>query len=75
MLDMGFIHDVRQIARLLHQDCQTALFSATMPKEITALVKCLLKDPVKIEVSPQGTTATEITQKLYCVPTREKRMF
>ncbi len=73
MLDMGFIHDVRQIARLLHQDCQTALFSATMPKEITALVKCLLKDPVKIEVSPQGTTATEITQKLYCVPTREKK--
>ncbi len=73
MLDMGFIHDVRHIAKLLHQGRQTALFSATMPKEINALAKCLLNDPVKIEVSPQGTTAAEITQKLYCVPTREKK--
>lgn len=47
-----------------------------MPKEIAALAKCLLNDPVKIEVAPQGTTALEITQKLYCVPTSEKkRMF
>ncbi|GAA5110405.1 DEAD/DEAH box helicase [Bartonella jaculi] len=73
MLDMGFINDVRQIAKLLHQERQTALFSATMPKEITALAKCLLNDPVRIEVAPQGTTAAEITQKLYCVPTREKK--
>ncbi len=73
MLDMGFIHDVKQIAKLLHQERQTALFSATMPKEIAALAKCLLNDPVKIEVVPQGTTAVEITQKLYCVPTSEKK--
>ncbi|WP_142416485.1 DEAD/DEAH box helicase [Bartonella massiliensis] len=74
MLDMGFIHDVKQIAKLLHQERQTALFSATMPKEIAALAKCLLNDPVKIETVPQGTTAVEITQKLYCVPTREKKI-
>ncbi len=73
MLDMGFIHDVKQIAKLLHQERQTALFSATMPKEIIALAKSLLNDPVKIEVAPQGTTAVEITQKLYCVPTHEKK--
>ncbi|WP_196792803.1 DEAD/DEAH box helicase [Bartonella vinsonii] len=73
MLDMGFINDVRHIAKLLHQERQTALFSATMPKEITGLAKCLLNDPVKIEVSPQGTTAAEIIQKLYCVSTREKK--
>lgn len=73
MLDMGFINDVQQIAKLLHQERQTALFSATMPKEITVLAKCLLNDPVKIEVTPQGTTVAEITQKLYCVPTSEKK--
>ncbi len=73
MLDMGFIHDVKQIAKLLPQERQTALFSATMPKEIAALAKCLLDDPVKIEVVPQGTPAVEITQKLYCVPTSEKK--
>ncbi|WP_425486692.1 DEAD/DEAH box helicase [Bartonella callosciuri] len=73
MLDMGFINDVQHIAKLLHQERQTALFSATMAKEITALAKSLLNNPVKVEVAPQGTTAVEITQKLYCVPTREKK--
>ncbi|EJF86398.1 DEAD/DEAH box helicase [Candidatus Bartonella washoeensis] len=73
MLDMGFINDVRQIARLLHQERQTALFSATMSKEVSALAKFLLNDPVRIEIAPQGTTVAEITQKLYCVPTREKK--
>ncbi|GAA4663004.1 DEAD/DEAH box helicase [Bartonella pachyuromydis] len=73
MLDMGFIHDVQHIAKLLHQEHQTALFSATMPKEIVTLAKNLLNDPVKIEISPQGTAAGKITQKLYCVSTREKK--
>ncbi|WP_455478307.1 DEAD/DEAH box helicase [Bartonella sp. B10] len=73
MLDMGFINDVHQIAKLLHKDCQTALFSATMPKEILAFSKCLLNDPIKIEIVPQGTIAVEITQKLYCIPTSEKK--
>ncbi|WP_455480166.1 DEAD/DEAH box helicase [Bartonella sp. B23] len=75
MLDMGFINDVRQVAKLLHQERQTALFSATMPKEIAELAKSLLNDRVRIEVSPQGTTAAKIAQKLYCIPTREKKNF
>ncbi|OPB29798.1 DEAD/DEAH box helicase [Bartonella sp. WD12.1] len=73
MLDMGFIHDVQCIAKLLHKERQTALFSATMPQEIATLAKSLLNEPVKIEIVPQGTVATKITQKLYCVPTREKK--
>ncbi|ENN91891.1 DEAD/DEAH box helicase [Bartonella schoenbuchensis] len=73
MLDMGFIRDVQRIAKLLHEKRQTALFSATMPREIVTLAKSLLNEPVKIEIVPQGTVATEITQKLYCVPTSEKK--
>ncbi|CBI76634.1 ATP-dependent RNA helicase [Bartonella clarridgeiae 73] len=73
MLDMGFISDVRQIANFLHKKCQTALFSATMPKEVNVLADNLLKKPIKIEVVPQGTTAVEITQVLYCVSTSEKK--
>ncbi|AGF74677.1 ATP-dependent RNA helicase RhlE [Bartonella australis AUST/NH1] len=73
MLDMGFVNDVQKIAKLLHEERQTVLFSATMPKEVTALANNLLNEPVKIEVAPQGTTAAEITQKLYCVPVREKK--
>ncbi|WP_455476524.1 DEAD/DEAH box helicase [Bartonella sp. B17] len=73
MLDMGFINDVRQIAKLLHKERQTALFSATMPKEIIALASNLLDNFIKIETAPQGTTTAEITQKVYCVPTSEKK--
>ncbi|ATO57181.1 DEAD/DEAH box helicase [Bartonella sp. 1-1C] len=73
MLDMGFINDVRQIARFLNEKCQTALFSATMSKEVNVLADNLLRKPVKIEVVSQGTTAAEITQVLYCVSTSEKK--
>lgn len=73
MLDMGFIRDVRQIAKLIAPKRQTALFSATMPKEISHLAESLLDNPVVIETAPQGTTAAEITQKLYQVPMRDKK--
>ncbi|TPF75948.1 DEAD/DEAH box helicase [Brucella gallinifaecis] len=73
MLDMGFINDVKRIAKGTHKNRQTALFSATMPKEIAALAQSLLRDPVRVEVAPQGTTAAEITQVVHPVPTKEKR--
>jgi len=73
MLDMGFINDVKRIAKGTHKNRQTALFSATMPKEIAALAQSLLRDPIRVEVAPQGTTAAEITQVVHPVPTKEKR--
>jgi ATP-dependent RNA helicase RhlE len=73
MLDMGFINDVKRIAKATRSDRQTALFSATMPKEIVALAEGLLRDPVRVEVSPAGTTAKEITQVVYTVPTKDKK--
>lgn len=73
MLDMGFINDVRRIARATHSERRTALFSATMPKEIEQLCDSLLKDPVRVEVAPQGTTAGEIKQSLIMARTRQKR--
>ncbi len=73
MLDMGFINDVRRIARATAQDRQTALFSATMPDEIAELAKDLLKDPVRVEVSPQSTTAAEIVQSVVMARTKQKR--
>jgi len=73
MLDMGFIRDVQQIARLIAPERQTALFSATMPKEISHLAESLLNRPLMLEMAPQGTTAVGIVQKLYCVPLRDKK--
>jgi ATP-dependent RNA helicase RhlE len=73
MLDMGFIHDVKRVIAQLPQKRQTLFFSATMPPEIQALSKSLLKDPAKVEVVPQSTTAEKVDQKLYFVEREQKR--
>ncbi len=73
MLDMGFINDVRRIARATHPARQTALFSATMPKEVEGLAKSLLNDPLRVEIAKQSTTAGEITQHLVMARTKQKR--
>ncbi len=73
MLDMGFIRDVRRITSKVHSDCQTALFSATMPREVVSLAEQQLKDPVRIEIAKQGTTASEIEQSVVMARTRQKR--
>ncbi|WP_112524940.1 DEAD/DEAH box helicase [Phyllobacterium sp. P30BS-XVII] len=73
MLDMGFINDVKRIAKGTHRDRQTALFSATMPKEVATLAESLLRNPVRVEVAPQGTTAAEIKQVVHMIPTKQKK--
>jgi ATP-dependent RNA helicase RhlE len=73
MLDMGFINDVKRIARATAPDRQTALFSATMPDEIAELAKGLLKNPIRVEVSPQSTTVAEIVQGVVIARTKQKR--
>jgi ATP-dependent RNA helicase RhlE len=73
MLDMGFIRDVRKIVGHLPRDRQSMLFSATMPDDIVKLVGDMLKNPERIEVTPQSKTADRIEQKLYYVPAQQKR--
>ncbi len=73
MLDMGFINDVKRIAKGTHRDRQTALFSATMPQEVATLAATLLRNPVRVEVAPQGTTAAEIKQVVHMIPTKQKK--
>ncbi|MBP0657353.1 ATP-dependent RNA helicase, partial [Mycobacterium tuberculosis] len=52
---------------------QTALFSATMPKEVATLAESLLRNPIRVEVAPQGTTAAEIKQVVHMIPTKQKK--
>jgi ATP-dependent RNA helicase RhlE len=73
MLDMGFIHDVKRVIAALPTQRQTLFFSATMPPEIQALSRGILKDPAKVEVVPQSTTAETVDQRLYFVEREQKR--
>jgi len=73
MLDLGFIHALRRIVKLLPQQRQTLLFSATMPKTIAALAETYLSDPVKLVVTPAATTVERIDQRVIFVPIEGKR--
>ncbi len=73
MLDMGFIHDVKKVIAKLPEKRQSLFFSATMPPEISALARVLLKDPVKVEVTPVSSTAEIIDQTVYHVDKKEKQ--
>lgn len=72
MLDMGMIHDVRKIITYIPVVRQTMLFSATMPKEISSLAHTILKDPVKVEVTPAASTVEIINQSVYFVAKHNK---
>jgi len=73
MMDMGFIHPLRRIAKLLPKERQNLFFSATMPKEIEALAAQFLNDPVKVSVAPQSTTAERVLQRASFVNQAEKQ--
>lgn len=72
MLDMGFVHDVKRILKLLPAKRQNLFFSATMPKEIAQLAGEILKNPEKIEVTPVSSTAQTIQQSVYKVEKENK---
>jgi ATP-dependent RNA helicase RhlE len=73
MLDMGFIHNIRRIIRLLPQKRQTLLFSATYSKEIKTLANTILSRPKFVEVARGNTTAETINQCIYHVPKSRKK--
>lgn len=72
MLDMGFIHEVRRIIKLLPAKKQTLLFSATMAKEMEAIVDKLLVNPVEVSVTPVSSTVDRIEQFVYFVDQKHK---
>ncbi len=72
MLDMGFIHDVKRILKLLPDKKQTLFFSATMPPEVMGLVNGLLHDYARVAVDPVSSPVEVIRQSLYYVDKSNK---
>ncbi|MGL4199798.1 MAG: DEAD/DEAH box helicase, partial [Allorhizobium sp.] len=67
MLDLGFIHDLRKISKMVPPKRQTLLFSATMPPSIADLAASFLTDPLKVAVSPPGKAADKVEQHVHFV--------
>ncbi|QAY76141.1 DEAD/DEAH box helicase [Sphingosinicella sp. BN140058] len=72
MLDLGFIHALKQIVRLLPTKRQTLFFSATMPKAIRELADKFLTDPAQVSVTPVSSTAERVDQFVTFVNQPEK---
>jgi len=73
MLDMGFIHAIKRIIRLLPPSRQNLMFSATYSDDIRDLSARFLRDPISIEVAPRNTTAERVEQVAFAVPKEMKR--
>ncbi|CAM2962569.1 ATP-dependent RNA helicase RhlE [Methylobacterium mesophilicum] len=73
MLDLGFIHALKRIVKLLPAQRQSLFFSATMPKNIAGLASQYLKDPVQVAVTPVATTAERVEQTVIFAHTGAKQ--
>ncbi len=72
MLDMGFIHDIRRILKLLPPSRQNLLFSATFSEEIKRLANGLLNSPKMIEAARINSTVDAIAQVIHPVDSQRK---
>ncbi|MGA0556922.1 DEAD/DEAH box helicase [Larkinella sp. VNQ87] len=68
MMDMGFMPQIRKILEVIPVKRQNMLFSATFPAKVEELSYEFLEFPMRVEVTPQASTADMVTQKLYAVP-------
>lgn len=73
MLDMGFIHDIKKLLKIIPAKRQSLFFSATMPESIRVLAGTILTKPEEVEVTPASTTAETIQQEIYFVDAANKK--
>jgi len=75
MLDMGFIHDIKRVLKLLPGKRQNLLFSATMPDSIAQLASSFLKNAERVEVTPEVVTVERIEQRvMFCKKADKRRL-
>ncbi|WP_428088052.1 DEAD/DEAH box helicase [Candidatus Thioglobus sp.] len=73
MLDMGFIHDIKRILKILPAKRQTLMFSATFSDEIRKLAKSLVHDPVEVSVTPRNSAVKSVKQWIHPVDKSKKQ--
>jgi ATP-dependent RNA helicase RhlE len=73
MLDMGFIHDIRRILKLLPVKRQNLLFSATFPEDVRTLAAGFMRDAVTVEIARRNMPVEAISQVVHPVDKDRKR--
>ncbi len=73
MLDMGFIHDIRRVLKLLPAKRQNLLFSATFSDEIRGLAQGILRNPGEVSVARRNTASELVSQRVVMTDQAHKR--
>ncbi len=73
MLDLGFMPDIRRVVAALPARRQSALFSATMPKEILSLAEGLLREPTRVSIEPVASTPVLVEQHVHFIEASGKK--
>lgn len=75
MLDLGFIKDIRDLNKKLPNRRQTLFFSATIDKDIKKIAYELVKNAIRIQISPKNPVAKNIEHSVTNVEMDDKRFF
>jgi ATP-dependent RNA helicase RhlE len=70
---MGFIHDIKRVLKMLPQQRQNLMFSATYSDDIRELASRFVKNPISVQVTTRNATADKVEQSAYRVPKEHKR--
>jgi ATP-dependent RNA helicase RhlE len=72
MLDMGFIRDIKKVLKEIPEKRQTLFFSATMSSQIEQLASTMVRNPVRVAITPDEPTVDRIDQKVMFVESGKK---
>ena len=75
MLDLGFIKDIQDVKKFLPSRHQTLYFSATINEQIKDVAYSLVRNPIRIQVSPKDPVAKNINHSVAFVEMDDKRFF
>ncbi|MBN9482329.1 MAG: RNA helicase [Bacteroidetes bacterium 43-93] len=75
MLDLGFIKDIRDVLRHLPKKHQTLFFSATIDKEIKDLAYDIVRNPIRIQISPKDPVSKNVNHSVAYIEMDDKRFF
>jgi ATP-dependent RNA helicase RhlE len=75
MLDMGFYDDIEDVIKFLPKSRQTLFFSATIDDKIKKLAYSIVKNPIRIQISPDDPVSKNIVHSVVMIEMDDKRFF
>ena len=75
MLDLGFNRDIQDVLKFLPKRRQTLFFTATVNKKIKALAYDVVRNAIRIHVSPKNPVSKNVQHAVSFVEMDDKRFF